>query len=49
MTTKQPKKSGKKVNTLRAKSLTGKQAKRVKGGVERTVSTYTFINAWPSK
>lgn len=50
MTTKRAKKSGKKVKTLRAKTLSAKQTKNVKGGAQRdynSVSTYTVTNAWP--
>jgi hypothetical protein len=43
-------KSVKKVKGLRAKSLSSKQAKNVKGGYEgSTVATYNFTSAWPKK
>lgn len=35
MATKRARKSGKKVKTLRAKSLSGKKAKGVKGGAQK--------------
>ncbi len=44
------KRAGKKVKTLRAKSLSPKQTKSVKGGYEgATISNYSFQNAWPKK
>lgn len=50
MATKRAKKSGKKVSTLRAKSLSPKKAKSVKGGYEgKLVANYTLMNAWPTK
>ena len=50
MTTKRAKKSGKKVKTLRAKTLSPKHTRSVKGGgQQRTVSNYNFATAWPTK
>lgn len=47
---KKGKRAGKKIKTLRAKSLRPKQAKSVKGGYEGSaIATYRFENAWPKK